>query len=318
MKADSARIIARIRENIKRVIVGNDKTVDFLLCALIAKGHVLLEDVPGTGKTLLAKSLAKSLDLSFSRIQFTPDLLPSDVTGLSVFNAASGEFEFKPGAVFTNVLLADEINRATPRAQSSLLECMEERQVTSDGVTRVLEEPFIVVATQNPVETQGTFPLPEAQIDRFIMRLRPGYPTTDGSMQIIDRFLSGDPLAELSPVASRDELLSLQTEGKAVHVAQPVRRYAADLVERTRAMDQVLLGVSPRGMLALVRAAQAYALLHGRDYVLPDDIKILGEPVLSHRIVLRGLNSHTRRAEEIISEALSRIQAPTENAEEDA
>ena len=313
-RKDIQALAAQVKERIQRVIVGKDETVELMLCAMIARGHVLLEDVPGTGKTVMAKSLAKSLSCGFARIQFTPDLLPSDVTGLSIFNAQKGDFEFKPGPVFTNILLADEINRATPRTQSALLECMEERQVTSDGVTRKLE-PFLVIATQNPVETQGTFPLPEAQLDRFLMKLKPGYPTTEEAMAILDRFIQDNPLEELTPCATAEDIRAAQSLFAGAYVSEPVRRYMVDLCEKTRELPQVQTGVSPRGLLALLRACQALALIRGRDFVTPDDVKALAVPVLAHRIILSGLYGRSARSEELIREALSQITAPVESGE---
>lgn len=312
---DIQGLAQNVRERIQRVIVGKSDTVELMLCAMIARGHVLLEDVPGTGKTVMAKSLARSLDCAFSRIQFTPDLLPSDVTGLSIFNARTEDFEFKSGPVFTNILLADEINRATPRTQSALLECMEERQVTEGGVTRPLDEPFLVVATQNPVETQGTFPLPEAQLDRFLMKLRPGYPDTDEALSILDRFISNNPLEKLTPCASAEDIKAAQTLIGTVHVSEPVRRYMVALVEKTRELPEVETGVSPRGLLALLRACQAWAAMHGRDFVTPDDVKALAVPVLAHRIILGGLYGRSTKSEEVVREALHQITAPVESGE---
>ena len=314
-RKDIKTLAEKVSAQIRRVIVGKQDTVELLLTAMIARGHVLLEDVPGTGKTVMAKSLAKSLDCEFARIQFTPDLLPSDVTGLSVYNAQKGEFEFKSGPVFTNVLLADEINRATPRTQSALLECMEERQVTADGVTRPLTEPFLVVATQNPLETQGTFPLPEAQLDRFLMKLKPGYPSTQEALDILNRFIEDNPLEELTSVASAEEVRQAQKLFTGAHVSEPVRAYIVALCEKTREMPSVTTGVSPRGMLALLRACQALALVRGRDYVTPDDVKALAVPVLTHRIVLSGLFGRSTQAEDVVRESLAAIKAPTESAE---
>ncbi len=314
-RKDIKELAQRVSEQIGRVIVGKRETVELLLTAMIARGHVLLEDVPGTGKTVMAKSLAKSLSCGFSRIQFTPDLLPSDVTGLSVYNAQKAEFEFKAGPVFTNVLLADEINRATPRTQSALLECMEERQVTVDGVTRPLTEPFLVVATQNPLETQGTFPLPEAQLDRFLMKLTPGYPSTEEAMAILDRFIEDNPLEELTPVAGAEEVRQAQRLFTGAYVSEPVRAYIVALCEKTRELPAVATGASPRAMLQLLRACQALCLVRGRDFVTPDDVKALAVPVLAHRIVLSGLFGRSERAEDVVREALSSIQAPTESPE---
>lgn len=304
-----------VSDNVSRVIVGKEDAIKLVLCAILARGHILLEDVPGTGKTVMAKSLAKSLDADFARIQFTPDLLPTDVTGLSIWDAKAGEFTFKPGPVFTNILLADEINRATPRTQSALLECMEERQVTESGVTRKLAEPFLVVATQNPVEIQGTFPLPEAQLDRFLVRLKMGYPDTQGAMQILRRFISQSPLEELQPVVKREEIVEAQNALKDVEASTPVMAYITALCERTRQFEQVQLGVSPRGMLALLRASQAHALVEGRDFVTPDDVRAMAEPVLAHRIVVRGMYGRSGQGELIVAEALKSTPVPTESPE---
>jgi len=283
-----AAMAKKIKENIEKVIIGRSSELELIVCALIAGGHVLLDDVPGTGKTVTAKALARSVDCRFSRIQFTPDLLPSDVTGMSVFNQKEFCFEFREGPAFTNVLLADEINRATPRTQSALLECMEERQITTDGVTRKLAKPFFVIATQNPVETSGTFPLPEAQLDRFLMRIKQGYPDTEGELAILDRFINDDPLASIEPVASAADIVDAQRSYQSVLVSEPVRRYIVALTEATRVLTDVTLGVSPRGMLWLMRASQALAAVSGRDYVLPDDVKKLAVPVFAHRLVSRS------------------------------
>lgn len=310
-----AAFAKNVSDNVSRVIVGKEDAIKLVLCAILARGHILLEDVPGMGKTVMAKSLAKSLDADFARIQFTPDLLPTDVTGLSIWDAKAGEFTFKPGPVFTNILLADEINRATPRTQSALLECMEERQVTESGVTRKLAEPFLVVATQNPVEIQGTFPLPEAQLDRFLVRLKMGYPDTQGAMQILRRFISQSPLEELQPVVKREEIVEAQKALKDVEASTPVMAYITALCERTRQFEQVQLGVSPRGMLALLRASQAHALVEGRDFVTPDDVRAMAEPVLAHRIVVRGMYGRSGQGELIVAEALKSTPVPTESPE---
>jgi MoxR-like ATPase len=283
---DGAAVIARIRVAVAEVVVGKQAILDQLLVAVLCRGHVLLEDVPGVGKTLLARTLATALGCSFTRVQFTPDVLPSDVTGSSVFNQKSTEFEFIPGPIFTQVLLADEINRATPRAQSSLLEAMQERQVTTDGHTRALPEPFLVLATQNPVELEGTFPLPEAQLDRFLLRVNPGYPSLEEEDAMLRRFERDDPLTRLAAVASAADVLALQRQREAVHVGDAVRAYVLELVRSTRDNPAVALGASPRSTLALHHAVQAWALLDGRTFVVPDDVKALAAPVLAHRLVL--------------------------------
>ena len=311
--AEIAALAGRIRENVETVIVSGGDHLELMLTALLAGGHVLLDDVPGTGKTVTAKALAKSLGVDMKRIQFTPDLLPGDVTGMSVFNQKEVAFEFKEGPAFTNVLLADEINRATPRTQSALLECMEEKQITVDGVTRPLGRPFFVIATQNPVETGGTFPLPEAQLDRFLMRLRPGYPSAAGEKEILDRFIRNDPLAELGSVAAGEELLEAQASCPRVQVSDPVREYIVALTEATRTPAEVTLGVSPRGMLWMLRASQAWAAVHGRDYVLPDDVKKLAVPVFAHRLVTRSGYGAAQRSEELIRDLLRAVPVPTED-----
>ena len=276
----------RIVVNIERAIQGKTETVRLALVTMLAEGHVLLEDIPGVGKTMLAKSLAKSVGCGWQRIQFTPDLLPSDVTGVNVWDRASGEFLFKPGAVFANICLGDEINRASPKTQSALLECMEERQVTVDGTTRVLDSPFMVIATQNPIEHEGTYPLPESQLDRFMMRLSMGYPSRQSELDILETHGSTSLLDELDPVADANEVNNLVKLAREVHVAPSLRRYIVDLAEATREHPDVYLGASPRASLFLLRASRALAASRGRDYVVPDDIKDLCVPVLAHRILL--------------------------------
>jgi MoxR-like ATPase len=278
--------VQRVRAAVGSVVVGHGEALEQLLVALLCQSHALLEDVPGVGKTLLARSLAAALGCSFRRIQFTPDVLPSDITGSSVYNQHTTDFEFRPGPVFTQVLLADEINRATPRTQSALLEAMEERQVTVDGQTTVLPEPFLVLATQNPIELEGTFPLPEAQLDRFLLRVTLGYPSLADEHAILLRFEDDDPFTRLSPVITAEEVVALQHQRGQVTVSDPVRGYLVELVRATRDDDQVALGVSPRGALSLHRAVQARALLEGRSFTIPDDIKAMAVPVLAHRLIV--------------------------------
>lgn len=301
----------RIVENISHVIVGKHDSVELLLVGLLADGHVLLEDIPGLGKTLIAKSLARSIGASFRRIQFTPDLLPSDVTGFNVYNQQSGQFTFQHGPVMTHVLLADEINRTIPRTQSSLLESMEERQVTVDGKTYPLPQPFFVMATQNPIELGGTFILPEAQLDRFLLRISLGYPEQSEEIKILERFQENDPLQELTSVATPDEICRLQQARKKIHVSHPVREYITGIVGATRTNPALRLGASPRGSLGLMRAGQALAALRGREYVLPDDIKSLTVPVLAHRLILKEeerLRGETQ--EHLLEDIVGRIPVP--------
>jgi len=303
-----------VRQNTSRVIVGKEEVIDLLMVALLCEGHVLFEDVPGIGKTTLAKSLARSLGCQFQRIQFTPDLLPSDITGITFYNQKAGEFEFRAGPLLSQVVLADEINRATPRTQSALLEAMEERQISIERDTVALPRPFIVLATQNPVELEGTFPLPEAQLDRFLMRLRLDYPSRAEERLILQRFKEEQPLAELKPVLAAEQLLGLQKVIRKVHVEPAVESYIVEVIRATRTHNGVELGVSPRGTLALYRASQAHAAIYGREYVLPDDVKRLAKPVLSHRILATNQSRlHGRVMDQIIDEVLHTVAVPVES-----
>ncbi len=306
----------RINNNISRLLIGKQNEINLVLTCLFAGGHVLLDDVPGTGKTVLAKNLAKSLQCDFKRIQFTADLLPSDITGLSVYNQKSGEFDFQPGPAFTNILLADEINRTTPRTQSALLECMEEKQITVDGETKALGAPFFVIATQNPVETSGTFSLPEAQLDRFLIRLTLGYPSKDESVDILTNYINGSPKIELEPVVTGAEINEIQEAISGVMVSEPIRRYIVELVEGTRKHDDIELGISTRGMLAMLRACQAYAAIQGRDYVLPDDVKSLAVPVFAHRLILKVKYNSSSKAAELVQKLLNTVPSPTEDTDQ--
>ncbi len=300
-------------ENIGRVIVGKEEVIRLLLTALLADGHVLLEDVPGTGKTKLAKTLAASIDGNFSRIQFTPDLLPGDVTGMNVYNRKSGEFELRKGPVFTNILLADEINRATPRTQSGLLESMEERQVTIDGEGMPLDDPFFVIATQNPIESAGTFPLPEAQLDRFMMKLSVGLPSKEEEVAILERFMQEDPYSHLKAVISLETLKEMKLWAAEIFVHPEIEKYMVDITAATRQKDKVVMGASPRATIAFMRAVKAYAGLSGRAYCIPDDVKTLAVPVLAHRLKLSYGHQSGNEAEGIVGEILESIPAPTEN-----
>jgi MoxR-like ATPase len=303
----------RVRDNVARVIVGKDGVVDLLLVALLCEGHVLLEDVPGIGKTKLAKTLAQSLGCSFQRVQFTPDLLPTDITGVSIYNQKSSDFEYRAGPIMTQILLADEINRAGPRTQSALLEAMEERQVTVDGVTRPLPRPFIVLATQNPVELEGTFPLPEAQVDRFLMRVALGYPEREEERTILQRFRSSDPAQWMTVVATAEDVVQAGRQCRDVFVHPALEDYMLDLVAASRSHPALMLGVSPRGILALQRSSQALAALDGRDYVTPDDIKRVAQPVLAHRLILNPsarLRSNT--AKSVLDDLLTQVTVPVE------
>lgn len=307
-------ICTKVKENIQKVIIGKDGVIDLLLTSIIAGGNVLLEDVPGTGKTVIAKSLAKSFGIEFKRVQFTPDLLPSDLTGINYYNQKVGEFVLRKGPIFTNILLADELNRATPRTQSSLLECMEEKQVTIDGVTHELGEPFFVIATQNPVETYGTFPLPEAQLDRFLFKINMGYPTLAEGEEIFKRFIANNPLTELHSVCKMEQIQQIRKDFVKVHVSEAIMKYILNIVEKTRNSGAITLGVSPRGSLALLRACQAYAATKGRKYVNPDDVKFLAPFVLGHRIICEndGLVSGDK-SNSVILNILDEVEVPTEN-----
>jgi MoxR-like ATPase len=308
-----SEVAQRLRENIQKVIVGKDEVINLTLAVVLCEGRMLLEDVPGIGKTTLARTLAVSLGCSFRRIQFTPDLLPSDVTGISWFNQKAQEFEFRPGPVMSQVVLADEINRATPRTQSALLEAMQERQVTVDGVTRPLPRPFLVMATQNPVELEGTFPLPEAQIDRFLMRIALGYPEESEENAILERFRLADPLENLVAVTSPDEIQKLLAERRQVRVAEPLREYTVRIARATRENADIELGASPRATLSLYQASQAWAAIHGRDYVLPDDVKQMAPHVLTHRLMLSSqAQLRGRRMEELVADIVEVIPVPVE------
>ncbi len=305
----------RVKENIERVIVGKSEVVELAIVALLCEGHVLIEDVPGIGKTMLAKSIARSLGCTFRRIQCTPDLLPSDITGTYIFNQRTSDFEFRPGPIMAQVVLADEINRATPRTQSALLEAMQEHQVTTEGETKPLPRPFLVLATQNPIELEGTFSLPEAQLDRFLLRLRIGYPTSKDDHLILARFRQADPLEELTPVVSADELLRMQAACREVHVAADVEGYIIRLIHATREHASLQLGASPRAMLALYHASQALAVLRGRPFVIPDDVKYLVTFVLVHRVIPKGesyLRGHT--AEGVLKEIVDSVPVPVEES----
>lgn len=309
------RLADSVRENIQRVIVGKPDTIDLAILALLCRGHVLIEDVPGTGKTTMAKAFAASLDCDFNRIQFTPDLVPGDVLGVSFFNANKGDFEFRPGPIFSQVLLADEINRATPRTQSALLEAMQESQASIDGVTTKLPQPFLVMATLNPIEMEGTFPLPEAQLDRFMLRISMGYPSPDEESAMLDRFRGVAQSVDVSPVASPEDIIQAQQAVDEVRVDETVREYLLKIVTSTRSASDLRLGASPRASIALQHAAQARAAAHGRDYVLPDDVKALAVPALSHRVVLdSSARLRGRSAEVSIKSIVDATEVPIEKS----
>lgn len=315
-------ISERLIENVNKVIIGKNKQIELLLVSLLVGGHVLMEDVPGTGKTKTAKALAQSLDLGFKRVQFTIDLLPSDLTGINYFDRQTNRFTFREGPVFTNILLADEINRATARTQSSLLECMEEKQVTVDGETRKLDLPFLVIATENPIETQGTFPLPEAQLDRFLMMIKMDYPTHEESIDILKRFATEDPLDTLGPVVTKEDLGSMQEKARNIAVSDLLYDYAARIVEATREASEVNLGASPRALLSYVSAAKALAFVRGREHCIPDDFKELAIPVLAHRLAVNSQQAFSRgtgfiskrdMAERVVTGILNEVVCPTED-----
>ncbi|WP_031405994.1 AAA family ATPase [Geobacillus vulcani] len=305
--------IEQVVRNVEQVIVGKRQVIVLSLTALLAKGHVLLEDVPGVGKTMLVRALAKSFQAELKRIQFTPDLLPSDVIGVSVYNPKERQFEYKPGPIVAHIVLADEINRTSPKTQSALLEAMEEGSVTVDGITRALPQPFFVMATQNPIEYEGTYPLPEAQLDRFLLKLQMGYPSPDEEIEMLNRLEKMKPLEEIGPVMTLDELRALQQKVADVHVSDTVKRYIVELVRQSRAHEAVYLGVSPRGSVALMKAAQAYALIHGRDFVIPDDVQQLAPYVLAHRLLVRPEAKWDKLdGKTILSELMARTPVPVQ------
>ena len=308
-------IYEKIKGNIQKVIVGKSDVIDLLLISLFCRGHMLLEDVPGTGKTMLVKSLAASVDCSSSRVQFTPDLLPSDITGINFFNMKTTEFEFVKGPIFANLIIADEINRATPKTQSGLLECMEEMQATIDGKTYKLEQPFMVIATQNPVENMGVFPLPEAQLDRFLIKMNMQYPTHAEGISILERFNVDSPLTKLEPVVTAQDVIDAQEALPKIFVHKDIMGYIVSLVEATRNFESVVLGVSPRGALSLMKVAKGYAAIDNRDYVMPDDVKKAALPVLTHRIMLTSSAKIKKNAaENVIKEIVEAVSVPTESS----
>lgn len=310
MIAETARLI---RENVQRVIVGKEEIINLVLAAILSEGHILLEDVPGTGKTTLAKAIARSLGASFHRIQFTPDLLPSDVTGINFFNQKSQEFEYRPGPVVSQIVLTDEINRATPRTQSALLEAMQERQITVDLETIALPRPFLVIATQNPIELEGTFPLPEAQVDRFLLKIDIGYPTEDEERTILNRFRTEDPLETLDAVTDPDTVAEMIRQVREIRVEESVHNYIVQVIRTTREHHEVDLGASPRATMALYRTCQAWAAIQGRDFVLPDDVKRLAPYVITHRIMLSPqMRLRGRKPEEIVADIVNTVPVPVE------
>lgn len=310
---DVVKVGQLIKDNVGKVIIGKQEVCDIILTSVISGGHVLLEDVPGTGKTMIAKSFALSIGGEFKRIQFTPDLLPTDLTGISYYNQKQGEFTYRKGPIFTNILLADEINRATPRTQSSLLECMEEKQVTFDGVTYQLDRPFLVIATQNPVETQGTFPLPEAQLDRFFVKLNMGYPSVKEGKEIFKRFMSSNPIEDLKSVVTKGDIVEAGKACLGVSVSDDIQEYMLNIADRTLNNDNILLGVSPRGSLALLKGCQVYAALKGREYVTPEDVKKLVPYVFGHRVIIKDtLKYKGVTSTKVLEDILAEVEVPTE------
>ncbi len=312
MESDAYVAIGNLVDHIGRVLLGKEQTVRLAVTALLAQGHLLIEDAPGVGKTSLAKALAMSLNCKFTRLQFTPDLLPSDILGTTIFLPNTGEFEFRAGPIFTNILLADEINRTTPRTQSALLEAMSESQVSIDGATHPLAPPFFVLATQNPHEFEGTYPLPENQLDRFMLRIEIGYPTLNTEMEVLRTHQRGEPVERTQSVMNKDQLLELQQRAREVRVDDGIHQYIVEIVHSTREHEELALGVSTRGAVTMMHAAQAYAMVNGRDYIIPDDIKELAVPVFAHRVVVGGIirESHRQRASSIISQIVSSIAVP--------
>ncbi|MHB1484032.1 MAG: AAA family ATPase [Saccharofermentanales bacterium] len=310
---DIERLASRVRTNVSDIIVGKNDVIDLAIICLIASGHMLFEDVPGTAKTLFAKAFAKSLGCSFRRIQFTPDLLPSDITGINFYNQKENQFKFRPGPAFANIILADEINRATPRTQSALLECMEERQITIDGETMPLKAPFFIMATQNPIEIQGTFPLPEAQLDRFLIKTAMGYPSANEGIEILDRFRVNNPMDKLEAITNAAEITDAQQSFSKILVSRDIMKYIIDIAEATRSHPMILMGVSPRGTQALLKASQVQAILKKRLYVSPDDVKAMAIPVLSHRIILKtATRDRQKAAMQVIKELLDTVSVPKE------